>query len=126
MYISIPCTLDVNGTYKHISNCQELCDVIEAGCGYEVSELVKGIVEECDMEVAYAKKALDTDLIAYEEDLDAWAATGQEILDEISEYDEYESSHKNLNREAIHKLTDKIRKLLNDMMQGVSYESRFV
>lgn len=115
-YWTLPCFVEVNGEYIYVSDYRQLCDVIERTSGHEVSEIVLGICEDCDKEKAYAEQAVFTDLDAYEEDLDDWAATGQEILDAIQNFKEWESSHKNMSRDKVHKLLETISKSINNMM----------
>jgi hypothetical protein len=113
---ALPTFVDINGNYEYISSNQDLCSVIERHCGGDLAKVVSNICNKCNAVEAYADVKIGTDLDAYEEELNEWNSIGTSIKEVLSEYREYESCHKNLNRTQIDKMIRRIYALLDEMM----------
>ena len=113
---ALPTFVDINGNYEYISSNQDLCSVIERHCGSDLVKVVSNICENCNAVEAYADMRIDTDLDAYEEELNEWNSIGTSIKEVMSEYREYEARHKNLNRAEINKMIQRIHALLDEIM----------
>lgn len=113
---ALPTFVDINGNYEYISSNQDLCSVIERHCGSDLAKVVSNICDNCNAVEAYADMKIGTDLDAYEEELNEWNSIGISIKEVLSEYREYESYHKNLNRTQIDKMIRSIHALLDEIM----------
>lgn len=114
--MELPCFVDIHNQYIYINSERDLCDLIEKHCGHEVADIVATICNNCDATQAYAEQKVGTDIDAYEEDLDDWNTVGECIEEALSEYEEYDACHKNLNREQVNRMKNRIRSLLDEVM----------
>ena len=114
--MELPCFVDIHNQYIYINSVRDLCDISEKHCGHGVANIVAAICNNCDAAQAYAEQGVYTDIDAYEEDLDDWQNVGECIEEALSEYEEYDACHKNLNRDKINQMKTKIRSLLDEVM----------
>ena len=81
-----------------------------------VNERIMELLITIDAAKIYAKQKIYSDLDVYEDDLYNWEIVGRSIEEELSEYEEYDACHKNLNRERIDQMKKRIRTLLDNVM----------
>ena len=113
---ALPTFVEINGSYEYISSNQDLCAVIEQHCSSDLAKVVSNICDNCNAVEAYADMRIDTDLDAYEEELNEWNGIGTSIKEVLSEYREYEGCHKNLSRTRIDMMIQRIHALLDEIM----------
>lgn len=114
--MELPCFVDIHNQYIYINSEKDLCSIIEKHCGHEVANIVAAICNSCNAAQAYAEQKVFTDIDAYEEELNDWQDIGICIKETLSEYEEYDACHKNLNRDKINEMKTKIRSLLDEVM----------
>lgn len=114
--MELPCFVDIHNQYIYINSERDLCNIIEKHCGHEVANIVAAICNNCDAAQAYAEQKVYTDIDDYEEELNEWQNIAICIKETLSAYEEYDACHKNLNRDKINEMKNKIRSLLDEMM----------
>ena len=75
--------ININNNKYLISCPQDLIPVVEQVCGYEVANILRHYIKQLQEEADYTSKKLDTDLEAYESDLDSYNSMCCEIIEMI-------------------------------------------
>lgn len=99
-----------NDSTVTIMNLQDICDLVECALGSELAELLNSIFLQCEANEMYAKERLQTDLDAYESQLDLYHDMLLEVSEVLSEMSNQMLSEKRINK---NNLADILKSLSN-------------
>lgn len=99
-----------NGNFEILKDHQELKDLIESEMGEDVGLEVQKLIDEAD----YTQQKVQTDLTAYESQLDSFNSMCLEVIDVINNLVNRIEDSKRLNRNDILNQLDRIRTLIEN------------
>lgn len=99
-----------NDSTVTIMSLQDICDLVEYALGSELAELLNSIFLQCEANEMYAKERLQTDLDAYESQLDIYHDMLLEVSEVLSEMSNQMLSGKRINK---NNLADILKSLSN-------------
>ena len=101
-----------NDSTVTIMSLQDICDLVESTSGSELAELLNNIFLHCEANEMYVKERLQTDLDAYESQLDLYHDMLLEVSEVLSEMSNQMLSGKRINKnnlaDILKSLSDKI------------------
>lgn len=99
-----------NDSTATIMSLKDICDLVEYALGSELAELLNSIFLQCEANEMYVKERLQTDLDAYESQLDLYHDMLLEVSEVLSEMSNQMLSGKRINK---NNLADILKSLSN-------------
>lgn len=115
MQINQVITLNDDSTAT-IFGLKDILDLVEFALGPELAELLNDIFQHCEANEIYVKEKLQTDLDAYESQLDHYHSMLLELVEVINEICNQMLSGKRINKQNV---ADILKSLSNQILQNI-------